>query len=211
LDPREALRQWYEFAQEKGYLLVAGKRQFLSGLEKADTCIEEEKSLFEFCRERGIRYAESMPALLKGPATKAGAEHRVFYPLENGPCRVIKITHPGKYGRIEHTPFLYLERLALCNDLFPGLDIRFEDCIKTANDEFSLITSMQYLSGAPPTPAEIEEFLRSIEFLPYSDGSGTIDYRRLDLEIILRDCHPGNWVKTDHGVLIPIDISPEIG
>jgi hypothetical protein len=211
LDLREVFRQWHEFAKAKGYLLVTGRRRFISDLDRVNTCIEEEESLFAFCRTQGISFARRMPVLLSGPPAKAGAEHSVYLPLEKESQRVTKITHPGKYGRMEHTPFLYLERSALCNDLFPGLDIRFEDCIKTANGEYSILTTMQYLSGSPPTLAEIDQFLRSIGFSPHSDGSSTIDYRRQDLEIILRDCHPGNWVKTGRGVLLPIDVSPEFG
>ncbi len=70
---------------------------------------------------------------------------------------------------------------------------------------------MQFFLGPPPTLKEIDEFLRSLGFSPYSDGSATIDYRNSTIEIVLRDCHPKNWVKIDDRQLVPIDISPEIG
>ncbi len=152
-----------------------------------------------------------MPALQSGPPTKEGFEHFVFFPLAEASARVIKITFPGKYGRIEHTPFLYLERLALCNELFPGLDVRFHDCVRAASGDYSIVSSMQFFLGPPPTLEEIDGFLRSLGFSSYSDGSATIDYRSSAMEIVLRDCHPKNWVKTDQGILMPIDICPEIG
>lgn len=80
LDPREAIQQWHEFAEAKGYLLVAGKRQFVSDLDRVNTYIEEEESLFAFCRWRGIRFAERIPTLQSGPSTKEGFEHHVFFP-----------------------------------------------------------------------------------------------------------------------------------
>jgi len=210
LAPREAIREWLVFAKAKGCRLVTGKRQFNSDLDRVDTILEEEKSLFEFCRHKGIGLSEKLSELVKGPATREGFEHRVFYHLKNDPPRVTKITFPGKYGRIEHTPFLYLERLALFNELFPALDVRFEDCIIANTSDYSLVSSMRAFSGPPPTQEEIDQFLTSRRFSKLSSPSLTIDYTSHELGIHLRDCHPRNWVKSKDGLLIPIDIIPEI-
>jgi hypothetical protein len=130
--------------------------------------------------------------------------------LENAPPRVTKITFPGKYGRIEHTPFLYLERLALSRELFPALDVRFEDCVIANTHEYSIVSSMRFFSGPPPSQKEIDEFLTGRGFSKLSSPSLTIDYTNGELGIHLRDCHPRNWVKSKHGQLIPIDIIPEL-
>lgn len=211
LGPREAIDQWLNFAQANGYRRVVGDRQFISHLDKITILEEEEKSLFEFCREKGFAFAENLKELTKGPKTQEGVEHRVFYSLADDPPRVTKVTFPGKYGRLEHTPFLYMERLALFTELFPELAIRFEDCVLSDKGEYMIISSMQAFPGPHPRPDEINAFLINLGFLPYSDGSITIDYRNPRLGVIVRDCHPKNWVKIDGEHLVPVDICPEIG
>ena len=210
LDPRQAIHEWLLFAQARGYPLVTGQRYFHYDIDRINTLLEEEKSLFEFCRYNGLALSEKMRELVQGPPTRQGFEHRVFYHLENDPPMVTKITFPGKYGRIEHTPFLYLERLALSNELFPVLNIHFDDCIEANGKEYSIVTSMQAFSGPPPTQEEVEIFLTQRGFTKFSGASLTIDYTSLDLGMHLRDCHPCNWVKTKRGSLIPIDIIPEL-
>jgi len=207
---REAIREWLLYAKANGYSLVTGKRKFDRDIDFVNTLIEEEKSLYEFCRFKGIGSSENLSALLSGPVTREGFEHRVFYHLEDDPPRVTKITFPGKYGRIEHTPFLYLERLALSNELFPVLDVRLEDCVRANGDKYSVISSMRAFTGPPPTQQEIDDFLTSHGFAMISEPSLTIDYTNKELGINLRDCHPRNWVKAEAGLLIPIDIVPEL-
>jgi hypothetical protein len=209
LAPRQAIREWLLFAQVKGYRLVTGQRQFNFDLDRVNTLLEEEKSLYEFCRHKGIGSSEQLTKLREGPATREGFEHRVFFHLKHSPPRVTKITFPGRYGRIEHTPFLYLERLALSRELFPVLDVRFEDCVITNDRQYSIISSMQFFSGPPPTQSEIDKFLTRHGFSKLSSSSLTMDYTNGDLGIHLRDCHPKNWVKSRKGLLIPIDIVPE--
>lgn len=50
--------------------------------------------------------------------------------------------------------------------------------------------------------------MRGLGFALLSDGSATLDYINEAAGLILRDCHPKNWIKAD-GALIPIDIIPE--
>jgi hypothetical protein len=209
LAPRQAIHEWLIFAKAKGYHLTTGQRQFHFDIDRVNTLLEEERSLFEFCRYKGIGLSEKLTELLKGPGTREGFEHRVFFHLKNSPPKVTKITFPGKYGRLEHTPFLYLERLALSRQLFPALDIRFEDCVRANTHEYSIVSSMQFFSGPPPEQKEIDDFLTSRGFSKLSSPSLTIDYTHHGLGIHLRDCHPRNWVKTKEGLLIPIDIIPE--
>ncbi len=102
-----------------------------------------------------------------------------------------------------------MERLALSNELFSLLDIRFEDCFRANGDQYSIISSMRAFTGPPPTLAEIDRFLVDRGFVKLSDGSITIDYTNREFGISFRDCHPRNWVKSRNGLLIPIDIVPE--
>jgi hypothetical protein len=140
LDPRQTIQQWFKFAQAQGYTRVTGNRRFGTHLERVETIIEEEQSLFDFCRHKHFSFAEQLAKLAHGPVPREGIEHRVFYSLEGDPPLVTKITFPGKYGRIEHTPFLYLERLAINAELFPILNLRVQDCIR-ADNQFSIITT----------------------------------------------------------------------
>ena len=152
--------------------------------------------------------SESLVTLINGPPTREGHEHRVFYHLPNDPPRVTKVTFPHKYGRFEYTPFLYLERLALSNVLFPVLKVRFENFVQAGNGQYSIISSMRAFSGPHPQLAEINQLLTERGFSPLS-GTATIDYVHRGAKIYLRDCHPLNWVRSKAGVLIPIDVIPE--
>jgi hypothetical protein len=209
LDPREAIQQWFKFAQAKGYTRVTGNRRFSTHLEKVETVIEEEHSLFEFCRHKRFSFAERLAALASGPITHEGVEHRVFYSLEGDPPLATKFTFPGKYGRIEHTPFLYVERLAIAAELFPILDLRIQDCMK-ADGQFSITTTMRAFVGPHPSLEEIDRFLWMFGFQKFSEVSTTVDYRNSSLGLIFRDCHSRNWIKIGKNLLVPVDICPEV-
>jgi hypothetical protein len=209
LDPRQAIDDWLHFAQKEGHTLTTGKRRFDSDIDRVETFSEEERSLFQFCRSRSLSTADALNDLIKGPPTREGYEHRVFYHLRDDPPRVTKVTFPGKYGRIEHTPFLYLERLALLNALFPVLDVLFEDCVSAGDNEFSIVSSMRAFLGSHPELREIDAFLAKHGFSKLTEPSLTIDYTSREAGIHLRDCHPKNWIRSRADILIPIDVIPE--
>lgn len=132
----------------------------------------------------------------------------MYFDIRSREGRVVKITVPGKYGRWEHTPFQYLDRWRLLNEMVPVVDVHFEDCIQTNENKFSIVTSMQYFKGPHPSSQEADDFVRSLGFELLTDGSATLDYISEAAGLILRDCHPQNWIKAE-GALIPIDIIPE--
>lgn len=66
--------------------------------------------------------------------------------------------------------------------------------------------SMEYFRGPHPEPIETDAFIRAQGFRPFDDGSTTLDY--LPDDLIIRDCHPRNWIRVDGG-LVPIDSVPE--
>lgn len=90
----------------------------------------------------------------------------------------------------------------------PEIDVSFEGCIRTPQDTISIVTSMQFFSGPHPTSEEADEFVRSLGFELHYDHSSTLDYINAERSLILRDCHPGNWISTKK-TLVPIDIIPE--
>lgn len=75
LDPKQAIRQWLEFAKGAGHVRVAGQRRFDSDLERINTADAEAASLYAFARSRGLRLSESLGTLTRGTPMKAGNEH----------------------------------------------------------------------------------------------------------------------------------------
>lgn len=171
----------------------------------------EAESLFLFARHKKLALAEKLPEIT-APETPcaAGSEHKVFKTGAGKNSRVIKVTHSSKFGRKEHTPQLYLRRWALLNEMAPAVKAKFEDCVRNADGGLAIIVSMALFKGPHPTPEETDSFIKNrLGFRPFSDGSTTLDYISPDGRLILRDCHPRNWIKTK-GTLIPIDIIPEL-
>lgn len=202
-----AREQWISFARSTGDFRLTGNRSFSTVLEKINTLEEEELSLFAFSRSKsldGTRLVEGL--MMLKPRGASGSEHRVY--LDENNKRVIKRTKSGKYGTRTATPCEYLDRLALMNKIYPALDNRFEDCVKNTEDQYSIISSMNWFPGPHPEGKEVDKFLKEAGFAVLDDGSGTMDYIHNKAGLILRDCHAQNWV-IDRG-LVPIDIIPEI-
>ena len=131
------------------------------------------------------------------------------YTDQSGGRRVLKVTIPGKYGRFEYSPSIYLNSLCLVQSLVAALDIRMHGVIDTPNGP-SIVTSMQYIPGRHPRPAEIAAYLRKLGWIEFRDGSPTLDFKNEELHQIIRDGHANNWVcQKGSGVMIPIDISIE--
>jgi hypothetical protein len=139
-----------------------------------------------------------------------GSEHYVVRYRAGGETRVLKATIPGKYGRFEYTPTIYLKSLTLLNKFVPSLEIRLHGIRVAADAKPSLVTSMHYIKGSHPHPKEIEKYLFPLGWENFHDNSETLDFRHPTLRQIIRDAHPRNWVREKGtGGLVPIDISIE--
>ncbi len=138
------------------------------------------------------------------PRRTSGSEHLVYIKDK----RVYKRTKSGKYGQKHATPDQYMERLALMNKICPPLDNRFEDFVKNLAGQCSIISSIRFFPGPHPDGHTVDSYLKEAGFALLSDGSGTMDYINRDFRLILRDCHPQNWIMDRD--LIPIDIIPEV-
>lgn len=68
---------------------------------------------------------------------------------------------------------------------------------------------MAYYRGPHPEAAETDAFIKSLGFEPLRDGSATLDYIHAAAGLVIRDCHPKNWIKSG-GAILPIDIIPEL-
>jgi len=171
---------------------------------------EEAQSLFQFACSLGLGLPERVKESARSnPFPLSGSEHRVFFNVRSADARVLKITFPDKFGRREHTPFQYLERWSLMGRLVPATGVKFEDCIMSLAGTVSIVMSMQFFKGPHPSSLEAHNFITDLGFELLSDGSTTLDYIDLGRGLILRDCHPKNWIKVD-GALVPIDIIPEV-
>lgn len=74
----------------------------------------------------------------------------------------------------------------------------------------SIVTSMQYIEGGHPRAAQIGKYMEVRGWAEHTDESETQDYVHHESRQIIRDAHPGNWIKQKGTAeLIPVDISIE--
>jgi hypothetical protein len=177
----------------------------------------QERDLVAWAQENGrlISAAGGLPDFRPG-----GEEHRIATPGDLS--RYWKATHPGRCGftivcgdetrgQPELTnalPVEYLERLRLQNNIFSD-DIRLEGIAHEA-EKLVFVTSQEAILGSPVTLEEMTTFMEKLWFKPLRGLSlgrlGALAfYRDLD-EVAAFDAHPGNFVKDDNGVVLPIDL-----
>lgn len=147
-----------------------------------------------------------------------GEEHRVW--LNTSSQRYFKATHTGRFGfavialpdgsleLTAATPLEYVERLLVQNSLF-GDSIRLEG-IATETGGTVILTSQPNIEGDSVTADEMLAFMSKLWFKPLRGLSlgrpGALAfYRDLD-EVAAFDAHPGNFVKDENGVVLPIDL-----
>ena len=105
-------------------------------------------------------------------------------------------------------PLEYLDRLLLQNDLFAD-DVRIEG-VALENEQLVIISSQPAILGSSLTEDEMLAFMRKLWFQPLTGLSlgrpGSLSFYR-DFDVVAAfDAHPGNFVKDDNGVVLPIDL-----
>lgn len=146
-------------------------------------------------------------------------EHRIWF--DSGSGRVIKITHPGRFGRTvrlisprpeaarelyrlvrfaDASPLEYLDRLALHDELF-GRSVRVLGVVRDDGSKLSMVISQVFLHGMRPTDAEVRLFLTSDGFRQL--GFEPAYYRSRDRMAVF-DAHSANFVRTG-GHIVPFD------
>jgi hypothetical protein len=105
-------------------------------------------------------------------------------------------------------PLEYLERLLLQNQIF-GDRVALEG-ITRENGELVIVSSQPTILGDGLDREEIIAFMSRLWFQPLRGLSlgrpGALAfYRDLD-EIAAFDAHPGNFVKDENGIVLPIDL-----
>ena len=74
----------------------------------------------------------------------------------------------------------------------------------------SIVTSMQYIEGGHPSARQIGVYMKARGWSEHTDWSETQDYIHRESRQIIRDAHPGNWIKKrGTAELMPVDISIE--
>jgi hypothetical protein len=214
LEIKAAFEKWLAFAREHFGGSYSWHGPFATDLEQIEAIDAETALLVEIAPEWS---SEAFYSAKIGPdvdVTK-GSEHYVTRYLEGTSPRVVKATIPGKYGRHEYSPSLYLNSWRLFQQFLPALDIRVHGIlvqpVKGRDTPLpSLVTSMQYIEGGHPSAQQIGKYMKARGWLEHTDESETQDYIHNESRQIIRDAHPGNWIKQrGTAELIPVDISIE--
>ena len=129
----------------------AWDRSFTSDLEQVDAIDAETALLLKIAPGWSAEefYSECVTA---DPDFTKGSEHFVTRYFEGASPRVVKATIPGKYGRHEYSPSIYLNSWRLFQRFVPALDIRVHGVLVQpisgqGNPRPSIVTSMQYIEG----------------------------------------------------------------
>ena len=201
--------KWLAIARDAGGNPETRASHFTSDLALAEAIEAEEKALVQAAPTWSA--ASFFDAHTAGrPDYTKGSEHYVVRYRAGDAARVMKATIPGKFGRYQYTPTVYLNSLRLLDRFVPALDIRIHGIRVAASAKPTLVTSMQYIKGRHPHPKQIEAYLFGLGWSHFDDGSETLDFRHSELRQIIRDAHPRNWVyQATTQSMVPIDISIE--
>ena len=205
---------WFAFMRQHLGSSHTWDRPFASDLDQVNAIDEETALLLKLAPEWSAEEFYSACVTADPDFTK-GSEHYVTRYFEGPSPRVVKATIPGKYGRHEYSPTIYLNSWRLFQRFVPALDIRVHGVLVQpiygrANPLPSIVTSMQYIEGGHPRAAQIGKYMESRGWLEHTDESETQDYVHQESRQIIRDAHPGNWIKQKGTAeLIPVDISIE--
>jgi hypothetical protein len=176
----------------------------------------QERDLLAWARENG-RLIDSSVYL---PSVEdAGEEHRVW--LDVPTQRYWKTIHAGRFGfasvalpdgTVEltaATPLEHFERLLLQNSIFND-DVRLEGAA-VENGSAVVLTSQPNIRGTEVSADEMTAFMGKLWFKPLAGlalGRPGVPAFCRDLDgVAAFDAHPGNFVKGDNGVVLPIDLT----
>jgi len=214
LEIEAAFEKWITFVREHLGRSYSWHGPFANDLERINAIDEETALLAKLSSEWSAETFYSTQIDPDADVTK-GSEHYVTRYLEGASPRVIKATIPGKYGRHEYSPSLYLNSWRLFQQFLPALDIRVHGILlqplrRRDTPLPSIVTSMQYIEGGHPSAQQIGKYMKARGWLEHTDQSETQDYVHNESRQIIRDAHPGNWIKQrGTAELMPVDISIE--
>lgn len=166
-----------------------------------------------------IKWAHQGQRLLSGPGPdrETSREHGTLYP-GNG-RRWVKFTLPNLAGYTADwtdagVPFLrnarpgeYFDRLHWQNKLF-GDDIRLAGLWQDGGGGWRIVTTQPHVAGEAATPEEIRAGMTALGFvrLPWTGiGYENSESWRIG-RVCVWDVHPANVVRTESGLIVPIDV-----
>jgi len=214
LEIEAAFEKWITFARKHLGCSHAWHGPFATDLARIDAIDAETTLLVKIAPEWSAEAFYSAQTPADADVTK-GSEHYVTRYVDGSSPRVVKATIPGKYGRHEYSPSLYLNSWRLFQRFLPALDIRVHGVlvqpVKGREESLpSIVTSMQYIEGGHPSAQQIGKYMKERGWLEHTDQSETQDYVQKESRQIIRDAHPGNWIKQrGTAELMPVDISIE--
>ena len=149
-------------------------------------------------------------ASLGKPDTEA-SEHLIwFFPDER---KVFKATAYGRFGHSisqgsgKSSPLEYLRRIAAVNEAFHDTATIIGK-FRHPDGALGLLHAQDFIvrkkSSRKITPKQIEDFLQKYGFQKELHREGVFVNSCIGIEVA--DAHSGNFVKSEEGVLVPIDI-----
>jgi hypothetical protein len=202
-------KKWLAIARDAGRNPETRAGCFTSDLALAEEIATEEQLLVKAALTWSAARFFDLHTAGQPDFTK-GSEHYVVRYRTRGETRVLKATIPGKFGRYEYTPTIYLNSLLLLNRFVSALDIRIHGIRVAADGKPSLVISMQYIKGRHPRTKQVENYLFDLGWVRFRDKSETLDFEHKKSRQIIRDSHPRNWVyQAATKSMVPIDISIE--
>jgi hypothetical protein len=190
---------WLAFARKHLAGSYAWDRHFASDLDRIEA-IDEETSLFLKIAPEWSAEKFYSACTATNPDFTKGSEHYVTrYYDGRGYPRVVKATIPWR----------------LFQQFVPALDIRVHGVLVQPTGIQrtplpSIVTSMQYIPGGHPSAKQIGKYMEARGWLEHTDRSETQDYIHKASRQVIRDAHPGNWIKKSGTTeLMPVDISIE--
>lgn len=213
LEAEAGFQKWIAFIREHFGRSYSWNGPFASELERVEA-IERETALLVRIASQWSAEEFYRACTATDPDVTKGSEHFVTRYYAGISPRIVKATIPGKYGRYEYSPSQYLNSWRLFQQFVPALEISIHGIlvqpIRGKNPLPSIVTSMQYIEGGHPRPRQIDRYMKLRGWTEHRDQSQTQDYIHRASRQIIRDAHPGNWIKQrGTAELIPVDISIE--
>lgn len=160
----------------------------------------QEQEIEDYARERGIWVENTLKTFneLYGERLGSGQEAIVWRKDGN---TVIKSSNTLQYEDLQ----LFLDRLVIHNTLFPESAQKLVGFGTDKNGDFEVIIEQPFIPEAEEaTPQEIKDYLKNLGFEQYQGFGGGERYKTG--EVLLNDAAPRNFVKTESGNIIPIDL-----
>ena len=174
------------------------------------------QALIESSRQTGHHFPASLPCYwrdrLNSTQVAFGREHRTWKHPDFS--RIYKYTYPNQFGRTAFygsgglgntnaLPFEYLTRMALHNKVF-GDDVIIEVTFDDEQGLVILVISQTFILGDHPAQKQIDAYMTAEGFVKTRSN----DWYRVSDDLAAFDAHPGNFIATPDGQVVPIDLVP---